>query len=481
MKKTSFVSKHNLWTEQQSDAAEKLLASLQENEITTVRVSYADQHGILRGKTLVADEFKTILRNGCRLTSTLLLKDTSHRTVFPVWQGGAGLNLDAMTGASDFIAVPAPETFQILPWAHKTGWVLCDAYFQDGQPVPFCTRSILKKTLSQLSDAGYQYLSGIELEFSVYNIEDAKLDHTDCTQPGTPPSVTPLAHGYNYLTENRYDEIEPVMELLRSTLSTLGLPLRSLESEFGPSQFELTFDPVLGIQGADQVVLIRNAIKQVCRRQGLHATFMCRPNFPNAASNGWHLHQSLVDSKSGDNAFVPAEGELLSAIGYQYLAGILENASAATIFTTPTINGYKRYRANSLAPNQIVWGKDNRGAMLRLIGGAGDQSVHLENRIGEPAANPYLYYASQIISGLDGIKQRLEAPEAVDTPYDETAKKIPSNLYKAVLALKESRMFREALGADFVDYYLTIKEAELNRFLSETVTDWEQQEYFEIF
>ncbi len=481
MKTSNFVTDHDLWSKDQYESAKNIIQSLKENNINTVRVDFADQHGILRGKTFTTKAFEEVLSDGCRITTTLLLKDTSHRTAFPIWKGDAGLKMSGMSGGGDFILVPIPETFQILPWTDNSAWVQCDAYLDDGTPVPFSTRHILRKALSALSNKGYDFLSGIELEFSVYKLDDPRLNHLDCSQPAVPPVVSPLAHGYNYLTENRYDELDPVMELLRTTLSQLDMPLRTLESEFGPSQFELTFEPVEGCKGADNVVLIRSAIKQVCRRHGYHATFMCRPNLPNAFSSGWHLHQSLLDNKSSNNVFVSNNNEILSTVGSNYLAGLLKFANEACIFTTPTINGYKRYRPISLAPTRNVWGRDNRGAMIRVIGKPGDKSTHLENRIGESAANPYLYFSSQIISGLEGIEQGLVPPEAVDTPYDENLPRFPKNLYEAIKSLRKSDFFRNALGDDFVDYYLTIKEFELNRFLSEEVTDWEHKEYFEIF
>ncbi len=92
------------------------------------------------------------------------------------------------------------------------------------------------------------------------------------------------------------------------------------------------------------------------------------------------------------------------------------------MFTTPTINGYKRYRSYSLAPDRAIWGRDNRGVMIRVLGGAGDAATRLENRIGEPAANPYLYMASQILSGLDGVDRKLDPGPSADTPYETKAR-----------------------------------------------------------
>jgi glutamine synthetase len=229
------------------------------------------------------------------------------------------------------------------------------------------------------------------------------------------------------------------------------------------------------------MVLLRSAVKQICRRHGLHATFMCRPRIPNVMSSGWHLHQSLRNLGTGANAFMPARpGELISDTGRHFLAGLLAHARAGAVFTTPTLNGYKRFRPHSLAPDRAVWGHDNRGVMVRVLGGTGDDATRLENRIGEPAANPYLYMASQLLAGLDGLERRLAPGPGADTPYDIKAELLPKSLAEAVAALRDDAFFRTALGDGFVDYLITIKEAEIARFQAE-VTEWEQREYFEMF
>jgi glutamine synthetase len=480
--RNDFIAGHGLWTREQQGAAAELLHRARESKLDSVRISFADQHGVLRGKTLVVDMLEAVLKNGCSITSTLLLKDTSHRTVYPVWQSGAGLNLAQLTGAADILLVPDPLSFRVLPWVPGCGWMLADCYYPDGSPVPFCTRSLCRRVLGQLEQTGYRLLAGLELEFSIFKLIDPQLEPQQCGQPSEPPRVAMLAHGWQYLTENRFDEFEPILEQIRAALVAMELPLRSLESEMGPSQLELTFGPAEGLRAADNVVLVRSAIKQICRRRGLHATFMCRPALPNVASSGWHLHQSLLESDSGRNAFVSSDAnELLSDCAKHYVAGLLDNARAACLFAAPTINGYKRYRPYSLAPNSIVWARDNRGAMIRVIGESGDPSTHIENRIGESAANPYLYLLSQAVSGMDGMRRGLELPPAVDTPYDSKSQRLPASLLEAMAALRTSALFRSELGDNFVDYLLAIKEFEVHRFLSQEVTDWEQREYFELF
>jgi glutamine synthetase len=459
-----------------------VLKEIASRGLEAIRFSFADQHGVLRGKTLAASEAKAALERGVTVTSTLLLKDTSHRTVFPAFTPGGGVGMPELQGAADVLMIPDLSTFKVLPWAPDTGWFLCDLEFQDRRPVPFSTRFILNQALKKLRAAGHEFVSGLEIEFHVFKIVDPNLKPSDAGQPGTPPEVEELqllSTGYQYLTEQRYDQIDPVVEILRKDLAALGLPLRSFEIEFGPSQLEFTLSPMPGMASADAMVLFRSAVKQIARRHGYHATFMCRPRIPNAMSSGWHLHQSLMGLSNGKNSFT-AEKDDLSETGKLWLAGLLAHARAASALSTPTINGYKRYRPYSLAPDRVIWGKENRGAMLRVIGGPGDPGTRIENRIGEPAANPYLYFASQILSGLDGIAKRLPLPPSADTPYEAKAELLPRSLPEALAALREDSCLRDGLGESFIDYFVKIKEAEITRFNLE-VSEWEHREYFDLF
>ncbi len=476
----SFVEKYGLWTADDRTKATAIIKQADAAGLEVIRVSFVDQHGLLRGKTLVIDSLKGALENGVNMTSTLLLKDTSHVTVYPVWQEDIGFGDGVLTGASDVIMLPDPSTFRILPWSSKNGWLLADLHHTDGTPVPVCSRSLLKKALAKLHTKGLEIVTGLEVEFHVLRITDPKLGLNDAGQPGTPPETQLLTQGFQYLSEQRYDELEDVYDLIRENCQALDLPIRSLEVEFGPSQLEVTFDPAKGIAHADNMVLFRSMVKQVCRRQGLHATFMCRPKFSNALASGWHLHQSLIDLKTGENLFVPQKGQKISSLGGQWIAGILEHAAASCLFSTPTVNGYKRYRPFSLAPDRIQWGCDNKGAMIRALSAVGDTASRIENRIGEPAANPYFYIASQILSGLDGVNKKLTAPAPVEQPYDSDAQLLPKSLIDAIHALKNSGFYREQLGDAFVDYYCHIKLAEWERYIA-TISEWEEREYFALF
>src|SRR4029078_5275397 len=246
----SFVSQYGLWNAAQRAAARRLLAEVKARGIQVIRFSFADQHGILRGKTIAARALKSALESGVPIGSTMLLKDTSHKTVYPAFTPGGGIGMPEMEGVAYFLIVADPASFRVLPWAPETGWVLCDLYFADGKPVPFDTRRLLREALAKLGSAGYEFLAGLEIEFHVFRLADPHLRPEDAGQPGTPPEVSLLTTGYQLLTEQRYDQIDPVVELLRKNLEQLGLPLRSFEVEYGPSQIEITLEAMRGMASA---------------------------------------------------------------------------------------------------------------------------------------------------------------------------------------------------------------------------------------
>lgn len=478
-----FVDRFGLWTERQYADAAQLRRVLDELGIEMVRVCFTDQFGVVRGKTITRAALPGVLRSGLTVPSSLLLKDTSGRSVFPVFEG---LRLDdyrGFSGAGDVVLVPDPSTFRVLPWSRRTGMLLSDLHYPDGRPVPYCTRGALRRALARLAERDLALTIGPELEFHVFARADEAMHPDRVGTPGSPgeaPAVRPLTPGSQLLRMDSLDTVDRLVEQIHDGLTMLDLPLRSIELEFGPSQFEVTLDAGDAATVADDVVLCRTALKQVCHRLGLHATFMSRPLGARTASTGWHLHQSLRTA-TGTPVFASAEDspDVLSTEGMSYLGGLLRHAAAASAFTTPTVNGYKRYRPHSLAPERVVWGLDNKGAMVRVVGRPGDPNAHLENRSGEPAANPYLYILSQLVSGLDGMDRQVLPGPPTDSPYLDDAERLPRTLGDAVAALDGSAVFRAALGDDVVDWYVRLKRAEFDRFLDE-VSGWEQREYFDL-
>jgi glutamine synthetase len=478
----AFIERHALWTAEQKECAQRLRETIERERIGSVRVVMGDQHGIARGKTLSTRNFLEALERGHAVTSALFAFDTANNIAFPVFTGEGGLPLGEAGGTGDILMVPDPETFRVLPWVANTGWVLSDLYLTNGEPVRISPRFIYRRVLQELHEMGFGSLVGLEVEFHIMRMEDARLRPEESGQPPEPPQVRMLAHGFQHLAELKIDEMQPILEALRENLEKLGLPIRSLETEWGPSQCEVTFDTGAGLAPADDMLLFRTAVKQICRRQGCHAAFMCWPAVKNVYASGWHLHQSLYSAATGVNAFASADpSQPLSKTGRHYVGGVLRHAAAGCAFSTPTINGYKRLRPNSLAPHRANWARDNKGAMIRVVGRPMDPGTHIENRVGEPAANPYLYLAANLIAGMDGIRNAIDPGEPTNDPYADVDRAIlPRSLMEAVAALKTSALFRENMGGDFIDYIVTLKESEISRFLS-YVTDWEHREYFEMF
>lgn len=477
---TGKLAKLGLVDEAGLDAAQAVLARLNEEEIETVRVLFADQHGVLRGKTVVAERCASVFADGLNVPSTLLLKDTSSRTVFPVWSEGSVVGSGPMQGAGDILLVPDAATFRPLPWARHSAWLLCDVHYRNGAPIPFAPRTLLNRAISRLAEAGMEMVAGLEVEFHVFGADEAGIAHSDTTMPPRPPDTRALAPGYQLLTETLYDRLEPVMDRLRRAAVGLGLPVQSTEVEMGPSQFEFTFAPAGPLAHADNLVMFRTMVKEVCAREGLHATFMCRPRVENAVASGWHLHQSLLDRETGANLFMPGEGEEITPTASHWIAGLLAHARESCLITTPTVNGYKRYQPFQLAPDRIAWGADNRGAMIRALFAAGDKASRIENRVAEPAANPYYVFASQIAGGLAGLAAGKPAPPPTETPYADGAEILPTNLGDAIDAFEASTMLREAFGGEAIDYLVRLKQAEWERYLA-ALSEWEQAEYFGLY
>jgi glutamine synthetase len=167
----------------------------------------------------------------------------------------------------------------------------------------------------------------------------------------------------------------------------------------------------------------------------------------------------------------------------------LQYAAPATVFATPTVNGYRRFRPNSLAPDRATWAYDHRGAMIRVLGGVDDSATRLENRAGEPAANPYLYVLSQVVTGLAGIEAKAALAPPSEEPYAAERPLLPKSLTEALDVLDKEPLFRQALGDIFVDYFIKLKRTEVGRYqssLQETPSgdepsEWEQNEYFDFF
>ncbi len=491
-----FIERHGLWSDAQRAAATALRERVAKEGLRLVRLAWADAHGAARAKAVSVPVFLEALEAGYNVNVATTTLDSANARTFASFTRGGGMGLDEMTGSPNITVVPDPATFRLLPWAPGVGWVLCDEYFNTGAAYPFASRRVLRAQLERLRERGLEYRVGLEVEWYLCRVAEDHLDDEHVGVPGVrgrPIRTWPVEPGYSYHSESNLDLMQPVLSALVDAYTALGLPVRSVENEWGPGQVECTFNARDAQGAADDLILFRTATKQVCRRLGYFATFMCRPALKGYYASGWHLHQSLVDARTGDSALAPQRpGERLAPLGRAFLGGLLKHAAASSAFTTPTVNGYRRFRPNSLAPDRAGWGYDNRGAMVRVLGGVGDPGTRMENRVGEPAANPYLYLAAQLVGGLDGMAHELDpGPEDTD-PYAAARAPLPKSLPEALDLLEGSRLFRETLGDTFIDYFVRIKRNEAGRFAAwlaehgvqdrpDEPTAWEQNEYFDFF
>jgi glutamine synthetase len=302
--------------------------------------------------------------------------------------------------------------------------------------------------------------------------------------------VAAVNGGYQFNLDAMYDTVAPVTDPLALQLLQLGLPLRSMEHESGPGQVETTFSPMSALDTADAMLLFRSVTKRWCASRGFHASFMSKPLIDGADPSGWHLNQSVTETATGRNVF-SAEGlsEGLSPDSKAYADGLVSWVRDLFLLSVPTVNGYRRLSAeHALAPTRVGWSFEDRTAMLRIIGtGAG---AHIENRIGEPCANPYLNIAAQLFAGFDGLTSGSGQPPAAGRETaGAQAETVPQSLREALDAFRSGRA-AQLLGEPLAACMAKLKESELHRYeawsvqaapVPGQVTAWEQREYFGAF
>jgi glutamine synthetase len=441
------------------DAVERLL---EEHAIELVRLETPDLNGVSRGKTVTADHFWSFVENGLPLVSDIFCWD--HEC----WVAtGTGFGEDITF--ADLSMRPDLSTFAVLPHVERQARVICDMDYSDGRPVEASPRRVLRHQVEAAAAQGLTARMQIEYEFYL-------LDEGTQRPPfgGTPITTT--------LTNQRL----PVLQQLVRDLRVFGLSPRTLNHEWGPTQYELTFDAVEGLAAGDDNFTYKTYAKEIAGQHGLLLSFMTKP-FAGLSGSGSHLHLSLFD---GDrNVFWSAEENGLTREFRWAIGGLLQHAPGLNALLGPTVNCAKRYRKGTYAPASVTWGYENRSVAIRVKAGRGDHT-HIENRLGSGASNPYLALAGVLVAVLDGIRRKLEPPEPLATSaYQlDDLDLLPVTLEDSLEAFEEDELLRQAFHSEFVQAFLALKRHEVKKAREavpsygtdawhDEVTDWERDQF----
>jgi glutamine synthetase len=421
-----------------------------------IRVSYADMIGVDRGRDVLLEELPTAAGHGLAFCRAVY-HTSPMGDVVPV-QGGLE------EGLPDITVFPDLSTVTALPWEPRAAWCLGDAVAPDGAAAPESPRVVAQRVVRRAAGLGYTLVCGPELEFYL-------------CEPGPGGAWQRYANelGNVYVVGRKGDPQGVLLDMLRQ-LRDAGLRVTAANHEFSPGQFEINLGHSGLADAADRSFRLKSAVQEIARHSGLLATFMAKP-FNDEGGSGFHVHLSVNDA-SGANVFGDPDGpDGLSPVGRHAVGGVLRHARALSALLNPTINSYKRFGPDTLAPWLIDWGLDNRSAMIRIPPERG-AAARMEVRLGDATANPYLAMAAVGAAVCLGVADKVEPPEKLEGyGYDPARSEVlPMRLGDALDALEADRELTEVLGDYFVTSFLAYKRNEIERF-ERFVTDWEFREY----
>jgi glutamine synthetase len=394
---------------------------------------------------------------------------------------GMGFDGSSITGfnaieESDMVAIPDPNTYQLMPWREgetKVGRMICDIVTPDGKPYEGDPRYVLRRALERMESMGFDTFNvGPELEYFLF--ED---------NAGTKT----LDEG-GYFAMTTLDAATELRQQTVRSLESMGIPIEYVHHEVGPSQHEIDMRFAPALTMADHTVTYRLIVKEVAKKAGFHATFMPKPIFGENGS-GMHTHQSLF--KDGRNAFFDADDEWhLSDVGKGFIAGQLRHAREISAVFAQWVNSYKRLVPGFEAPVYVAWSRRNRSALIRipLYKPGAEQATRAEIRCPDPACNPYLTFATLLHAGLEGIEQGYDLPDPMETNlYHLTAEQrtergitaLPETLGEAITELSHSDLVRKALGPHIFDRYVELKRKEWDEYRVQ-LSQWEMDKYLAV-
>lgn len=440
------------------EAVEAAEARLAEDGIDVVRLGYSDLIGAERGRDLLVHRFARTVGSGVAFC----------RSVYGTSPMGDVVDIEGgiSAGLPDVVAVPDLSTVQAVPWEPGVAHVIGDLFNPDGSPSEESPRNVLRHVVDRFAELGMRPIVGPELEFYVLEPDETSPHGYRRYGEGT---------GNVYTAGYKGDPENTLIDALRK-LSAYGLDVVAANHEFSSGQFEINLWHSDALSAADRAFRFKSAVQELSRMRGKLATFMAKP-FNDEGGSGFHIHFSTM-SADGDALFDDPNGEDgLSDVARYAVAGVLRHAPALAALHNPTINSYKRFGPDTLAPWLVDWGLDNRSAMVRIPPERGS-AARLELRLGDASANPYLATASLLAAAYLGIRDKLEPPAKLEGyGYDPTrSARLPGDLCEALDALEADTELQDLLGAQFVRTFVTYKRDELERF-ARFVTDWEFREY----
>lgn len=436
-----------------------ILQSVEENNVRYIRLQFTDLLGAIKNVEIPRSQ---------------LVKALDNKLMFD----GSSIEGFVRIEESDMYLHPDPSSWVIYPWGGKEGAVaglMCDVYMPDGTPFVGDPRGILKRVLKEAHDLGFTAFNvGPEPEFFLFKTDESGKPTLELNDNGGYFDLAPVDLGENC----RRDIV--------LTLDQMGFEMEASHHEVAPGQHEIDFQYADAVQAADNIQLFKIVVKNVARRYGLHATFMPKPLY-GVNGSGMHTHQSLFRGK--ENAFFD-EGDALglSDIARHYIAGLLKHARAWTAVTNPLVNSYKRLVPGYEAPVYVAWSAKNRSPLIRIPASRG-LSTRVEVRCPDPSANPYLALSVMLKAGLDGIKNKLTAPDPIDCNIygmDESERveakieTLPSSLCEALHELRQNPVICDALGEHALTHFLEAKEIEWNMFCTQ-VHLWEREQYLQSY
>jgi glutamine synthetase len=443
-----------------------LLDELREGGASKVKLAVTDLDGVLRGKYVHLDKFKSALEGGFGFCNVVFGWDAGD----VCYDNGAYTGWH--TGYPDANVRIDPATRRRVPWDGNVPFFLGDFEDGQGQPLPVCPRQALKRVLARAAGLGLTARCGMEFEW--FNFKETP--QSWAAKGGVAPTpLTPGMFGYSLLrmAANR-DYFAAIMD----ELAAFGVPLEGLHTETGPGVYEAAILVTDALEAADRAVLFKSGAREIAQRFGILPSFMAKWSSSLPGCSG-HTHLSLW--RGGESAFHdPAAPHHMSTTFRQALAGLLTLLPDLLPFYAPTVNSYKRLVDGFWAPTKPTWGIDNRTVAFRVIPGS-TKSTRVEVRVPGSDVNPYLAVAAAVASAVHGIEQGLELKDApvVGSGYQSDAPRLPRTLQEATARLEQSTVARDLLGDTFVDHFVRTRQWEWRQF-QDAVTDWELKRYFEI-